>query len=474
MMIEKVTSEHKGSWLVSSISLLFVLLVTLLFADWHAAITLSPLGGRPQGIGRHRLQSEKKVDSIVDDDQTHDEVCRKYLLNFLNGTTDEKDECDGMKNAYAAANCEGDTQNILPSMIRKHHHNGTDDDVLIDDYFEEWKCCSSIYDYYTTHCQRPELASRKLLGIVAVLVICGLAMSLLRTFSVGWIPDAAVCICVGATVGGFTRVFFPSGKLGLCPGQSCHCHVPDHSVPSRTNIAIRENASFDNDLFLHILLPPIIFQAALNIDKQAFRRDLFPILTFAIAGTVLSALAIGFLTSALTSLGHGTSLPLLDSLLFGSLISSIDPVATLGILSGVGVSKTDTLYTLIFGESLLNDGVAIVLFDTMVTHLGGHAGNSTDMVDKQMAQEISLAFVKCTLASIGIGLACGFVCTVYFWALRRKHTAVVETAIFFCFALIPFYISDALEFSGKFCEPGGARWASLHHSFVSLATIQES
>jgi NhaP-type Na+/H+ or K+/H+ antiporter len=207
---------------------------------------------------------------------------------------------------------------------------------------------------------------------------------------------------------------------------------------------IQEDMSFDNDLFLHILLPPIIFQAALNIDKQAFRRDLFPILTFAIGGTVLSSILIGFITFWLSaSLGAGNSLPLLDSLIFGSLISSIDPVATLGILSSVGVSQTDTLYTLIFGESLLNDGVAIVLFDTMAKHLGDNA-----VVDKALMHEVAIGFLEVTFASVGIGVACGMLCTVYFWALRRKHTAVVETALFFAFALIPFYIADGLGYSG--------------------------
>lgn len=202
--------------------------------------------------------------------------------------------------------------------------------------------------------------------------------------------------------------------------------------------------SFDNDFFLHILLPPIIFQAALSIDKQAFRRDLFPILTFAIGGTVLSAVLIGFTTFWLSSaLNLGVSLPLLDALVFGSLISSIDPVATLGILSGVGVSHTDTLYTLVFGESLLNDGVAIVLFDTMVKHLGDNA-----VVDRALVHEIAIGFFKVTFASLGIGISCGAFCTIYFWALRRKHTAVVETALFFSFALIPFYIADGLGYSG--------------------------
>lgn len=206
---------------------------------------------------------------------------------------------------------------------------------------------------------------------------------------------------------------------------------------------INEKLTFDNDLFLHILLPPIIFQSSLSIDKRAFRRDLFPILAFAVFGTVFSAVVIGVLTHTLTSWGSGTTLPLLDSLLFGSLISSIDPVATLGVLGSVGIGKTDTLYTLIFGESLLNDGVAIVLFDTLVRHLGDRT-----VVDKATIHECLTSFLIVTTASVAIGLACGIVCNVHTWALRKRHTAVTEVAIFFCWALIPFYISDGLGYSG--------------------------
>lgn len=133
---------------------------------------------------------------------------------------------------------------------------------------------------------------------------------------------------------------------------------------------VQQKLSFDNDLFLQILLPPIIFQAALSIDKRAFRRDLLPILAFASLGTAFSSVAIGLITHHVSSWFNGLELPLLDSLVFGALISSIDPVGTLSILAQVGVSQTDTLYTLIGGESLLNDGVAIVLFDTLKSYLG--------------------------------------------------------------------------------------------------------
>jgi NhaP-type Na+/H+ or K+/H+ antiporter len=54
-----------------------------------------------------------------------------------------------------------------------------------------------------------------------------------------------------------------------------------------------------------------------------------------------------------------------EALTFGALISSIDPIAVLSVLSNMGMTDTDTIYVLIFGESLLNDGVAIVLFETL-------------------------------------------------------------------------------------------------------------
>jgi NhaP-type Na+/H+ or K+/H+ antiporter len=389
-------------------------LITFIVVEWHSGQTASV---SVSSGARTRLLEQNVADvKEIDDDTTRDDVCKEYLMNFLNGTTDAKDECQGMLNAYQAADCADDSNTAV--VVFKHHNASQEDDVLIDDFYEAWECCSSIYQYYTTHCGRePQLASYQLLGVVAVLVLCGFVKSLIRALRVEWIPDAAACIMVGAIVGGILSWVKPD--------------------------FINESLSFNNNLFLHILLPPIVFQASLTIDKRAFRRDLFPILTFAIFGTILSTVVVGYLVHWLTAIGRGTHLPLLDSLVFGSLISSIDPVATLGILASVGVSQTDTLYTLIFGEALLNDGIAIVLFDTLVGHLGDET-----VVSRATLHETAKFFVQISLGSIGIGLACGIVCTMYFWALRRKHTPVVEVALFFCWALIPFYISDGAGYSG--------------------------
>mmetsp|Transcript_12392 Transcript_12392/g.16267 ORF Transcript_12392/g.16267 Transcript_12392/m.16267 type:complete len:708 (-) Transcript_12392:176-2299(-) len=373
--------------------------------------------------GRH-LQSEGQSNP-KDDDIERDDTCRDYLTNFLNGTTDGTDECAGMYSAWSAADCTDDSS--MSNLLRLEQQEGGDgdnnstkttDDNLIDDIFEAWECCGSISQYYSKHCEEENLDATRLFGIVAVLIACWLAKSLLRVGGWQWIPDAGACILVGAIVGGVLRVIW-------------------------TADFVNTSMIFNNNLFLQILLPPIIFEASLSIDKRAFRRDLFPIITFAILGTGFSAVTIGYITYQLSALGSGTALPWLESLLFGALMSSIDPVATLSILSAVGVGQGDTLYTLVFGESLLNDGVAIVLFDSLVRHIG-----DVDVVGKATVQEVLLHFLLVTFGSAFVGLFCGALCTFYFWAMQGKNTAVSEGALFFTWALIPYYIADAFEMSG--------------------------
>ncbi len=111
-----------------------------------------------------------------------------------------------------------------------------------------------------------------------------------------------------------------------------------------------------------------MFEAALNIDKRSFSVMTIPIVVFAIWGTFMSTIltaAIVYYGSAYTAWSNDR-IPFVESLAFGSLISSIDPIAVLSVLSNMGMSDKDQIYVLIFGESLLNDGVAIVLFQTLV------------------------------------------------------------------------------------------------------------
>jgi NhaP-type Na+/H+ or K+/H+ antiporter len=391
----------------SAISLAGAAIVLRAVKNWHQSSSMSVQ--RYHVSMSHRFVELLQVDNDITDDVTRDEICRKFIWKFLNGTTDTNDECEAFMDAFKTADCKDETQTF--PFLRDDNHSRIDDD------YHNWECCQSISEYYEKNCQETHLDAVRLLAVVSVLVVCGFMRSVILMMGVPWIPNAGVCILVGAVTGGLMRL-----TLG---------HV------------VRDRFAFDNDLFLQILLPPIIFQASICIDKRAFRRDLFPILSFAIFGTGLSAAAIGFITYYLSKWSMGPSLPLLDSLLFGALMSSIDPVATLSILVSVGVSQTDTLFTLIFGESLLNDGVSIVLFDSLVRHMG-----DTDVVDVATLHDTLKDFIFVTSGSFLVGVMSGAMATLYFWLLQGKQTAVAEVGLFFMWALVPYYIADGVGLSG--------------------------
>ena len=63
-------------------------------------------------------------------------TCKKYLQNFLNGTTDVHDQCEAFKNAFSAADCHDDT--FVPIDFRERNHSGNND-MYIDDFFENWE-----------------------------------------------------------------------------------------------------------------------------------------------------------------------------------------------------------------------------------------------------------------------------------------------------------------------------------------------
>ncbi|MBN1119995.1 MAG: Na+/H+ antiporter [Anaerolineae bacterium] len=146
-------------------------------------------------------------------------------------------------------------------------------------------------------------------------------------------------------------------------------------------------------MILVTLLPTLIFEAAYHIDLQELRENLRTILLLAIPGVILSTGIIGFL------LHRFLGLSLIDALLFGSLISATDPVSVVALFKELGVDKR--LSIVLEGESLFNDGVAIVLYSIL---LGVATGDQAFSV----SQSLSSFFV--TVAGGGVlGLVVGMV-----------------------------------------------------------------
>ena len=112
------------------------------------------------------------------------------------------------------------------------------------------------------------------------------------------------------------------------------------------------------DVILIVFLPALVFEASVKIDVQHLKRDFLPLLLLANLGVLMATLVTG-------SLVHwATRLPVLLALLFGSIISATDPISVLAIFKDLRTAGR--LSFIIEGESLLNDGTAVVLFEILL------------------------------------------------------------------------------------------------------------
>jgi NhaP-type Na+/H+ or K+/H+ antiporter len=173
-----------------------------------------------------------------------------------------------------------------------------------------------------------------------------------------------------------------------------------------------------------LLLPIIIFSSAFNIEQYAlsfFMMKFRKISLFAVFGTLSALLFTGSMTYYINEsfvdetnpnglLEH--KLQLWDAMMFGSLISAVDPVATLAAFATVGIDPR--VYALIYGESILNDAVAIVAFSVFKR---AKEVEQTSQDSGEMALASFKTFVTMGIGSVAIGLVFGVLVTF----LSRFH-----------------------------------------------------
>lgn len=112
---------------------------------------------------------------------------------------------------------------------------------------------------------------------------------------------------------------------------------------------VETEATLTHDFIFYIILPPLLFQAAIALHWPELRRDALPVITLAICGVLISAGVVG--AGMVEILGW----PLPSSMVFGVLIAATDPVAVIAMFTDTGVKGR--LRLLVESESLLNDGV---------------------------------------------------------------------------------------------------------------------
>uniref|UniRef100_A0A7N8YJG3 Sodium/hydrogen exchanger n=1 Tax=Mastacembelus armatus TaxID=205130 RepID=A0A7N8YJG3_9TELE len=211
--------------------------------------------------------------------------------------------------------------------------------------------------------------------------------------------------------------------------------------------------TFDPEVFFNILLPPIIFHAGYSLKRRHFFRNIGSILTYAFMGTVISCFVIGLVMYGFVSfmkvVGQlGGDFYFTDCLFFGAIVSATDPVTVLAIFNELKVDVD--LYALLFGESVLNDAVAIVLSSSIVAYQP-EGDNSHNFEAMAMLKSFGI-FLVVFSGSLALGVATGVMTLkkllncIFFTKLR--DFCLLETALFFLMSWSTFLLAEACGFTG--------------------------
>uniref|UniRef100_A0A6Q2Z3H9 Sodium/hydrogen exchanger n=1 Tax=Esox lucius TaxID=8010 RepID=A0A6Q2Z3H9_ESOLU len=222
--------------------------------------------------------------------------------------------------------------------------------------------------------------------------------------------------------------------------------------------------------FFYYLLPPIVLDAGYSMPNKQFMGNLGAILVHAVIGTVWNAASLGlglwgcWLGGAMGHLNTG----LLQLLLFGSLIAAVDPVAVIAVFEEVHVNEV--LYIIVFGESLLNDGVTVVLFNVFdaFVSLGGPAINAVEII-----KGIISFFVVAFGGSL-VGIAFGILISLL--TRLTKKTPTIEPGFIFVFGYLSYLTAEFLSlsailsctFCGVFCQ----KYVNTNMSEKSVNTVR--
>ncbi|NXP62939.1 SL9A6 protein, partial [Chloropsis cyanopogon] len=210
--------------------------------------------------------------------------------------------------------------------------------------------------------------------------------------------------------------------------------------------------TFDPEVFFNILLPPIIFYAGYSLKRRHFFRNLGSILAYAFLGTAISCLVIGSVVYGCVALMKvtgqlGGDFYFTDCLLFGAIVSATDPVTVLAIFHELQVDVE--LYALLFGESVLNDAVAIVLSSSIVAYQP--AGDNSHTFDvTAMFKSIGI-FLGIFSGSFAMGAATGVVTALisfslfgfFFQFTKLREFPLLETGLFFLMSWSTFLLAEA-------------------------------
>lgn len=254
-----------------------------------------------------------------------------------------------------------------------------------------------------------------------VIGICIILVHLLIKFKLHFLPESVAVVSLGILMGGFIKL-----------------------IEFQELANWKEEEMFRPNMFFLLLLPPIIFESGYSLHKGNFFQNIGSITLFAVIGTAISAFIVG---GGIYFLGQADviyKMTMTDSFAFGSLISAVDPVATIAIFNALNVDPV--LNMLVFGESILNDAVSIVLTNTAEGFFS-QSDNSTVTGWDIFIQALGY-FLKMFFGSAALGTLTGLISAIFLKHFDLRKTPSLEFGMMLIFAYLPYGLAEGLKLSG--------------------------
>lgn len=205
------------------------------------------------------------------------------------------------------------------------------------------------------------------------------------------------------------------------------------SLLSEKAIQLANSVDFE-DVLMNFMLSFLLFAGAIHIDATKLKKERWPVMVLATLGILISTCLIGGMVWGLFG-WFNLMVPFVYCLLFGALISPTDPIAVLAILRDAKIPAS--LELKISGESLFNDGVAVVVFVTIAQV--AQPGNNFSVLTT------GRFFLQEAAGGLAFGALLGY---IGFWALRSIDDYKVEVMVTIAMVAGGYYIAGMLHVSG--------------------------
>ncbi|CAI9779782.1 unnamed protein product [Fraxinus pennsylvanica] len=194
---------------------------------------------------------------------------------------------------------------------------------------------------------------------------------------------------------------------------------------------------FSEDLFFIYLLPPIIFNAGFQVKKKQFFRNFMTIMLFGAIGTLISFIIISL--GAITFFRNmNLGLAIGDYLAIGAIFAATDSVCTLQVLNQ---DETPLLYSLVFGEGVVNDATSVVLFNAIQNFDLSHISTSAAL---QLVGNFLYLFITSTVLGVVAGLLSAYIIKKLYFG---RHSTDREVAIMMLMAYLSYMLAELCDLS---------------------------